>query len=78
MDIEPNTICRKSADQNEPNGNPKSKGKLLVILRGIMIKYTNGSKIVKKTKTRMQAFCENLPRSNYPMYGWLQNFRMRI
>ena len=25
----------------------------------------------EKTKTRMQSFCEKLPRSNYSMYGWL-------
>ena len=26
----------------------------------------------EKPKTRMQSFCENLSRRNYPMYGWLR------
>ena len=34
-----------------------------------MIKYTNGWDIAKKIKP--ECFQENLPKSNYPMYGWL-------
>ena len=39
------------------------------MLGDTMIKYTNGWDIAKKIKP--ECFQENLPKSNYPMYGWL-------
>ena len=69
IENECNIICRESTEQEQPNENPKSKRKSVIILGDSMIKHTNGWKIAKKTRTRMQSFCENLPRRNYPMYG---------
>ena len=66
IENESNTICRESAEQDQPNENPKSKRKSVIILGDSMIKHTNGWEIA-----RMQTFCENLPRSNYPMHGLL-------
>ena len=36
------TICRKSAEQDQSNKNPKSKRDLVIILGDSMIKHTNG------------------------------------
>ena len=63
-----NTICREFIEQDQPHENLKSKRKSVIILG----EYDQTHKRVgnsEKTKTRMQSFCENLPRSNYSMYG---------
>ena len=66
--INNNTTCRESTEWDQPNENPKSERKWVMILGDSMIKHTNEWEIAKKLK---QCFCEKLPRSNYPTYGWL-------
>ena len=68
IENEGNTICRKSAEQDQPNKNPKSKRDSVIILGDSMIKHKRMGNN-EKTKTRMQCFFEKLPRSNYSMYG---------
>ena len=50
IENEGNTICRKSAEQDQPNKNPKSKRDSVIILEDNMIKHTNGWEIAKKLK----------------------------
>ena len=42
IENEGNTICQKSAEQDQPNKNPKSKRGSVIILVDSMIKPTNG------------------------------------
>ena len=42
IENEGNTICWKSAEQDQPNKNSKSKRDSVIILGDSMIKYTNG------------------------------------
>ena len=57
-------ICRKYAEQDQPNKNPKSKRDSVIILGDCMIKHTNGWEIAKKLKSECKAFVRN-----YSMYG---------
>ena len=41
------TICRKSAEQDQPNENPKSKRDSVIILEDSIIKHTTGWEIAK-------------------------------
>ena len=52
--------------------NLKSKRKSVIVLGHKKNDQTH--KLIgnsEKNKTRMQSFHENLPKGNYPMYGWL-------
>ena len=55
------TICRKSAEQDQSNKNPKSKRDSVVILGDSTIKHTNGWEIAKKLKPECQVFVRNFP-----------------
>ena len=68
IENESNTICRESTKQDQLNENSKFKSKSVIILGDSMIKHKHMWNS-KKAKTKMQSFCENLPRSNYPMCG---------
>ena len=69
IENEVNTICQEPTKQDQPNEDPKSKRKLVIILGDSMIKQAKGWEIAEKLKTRMQSFCVNLPRRNCSMYG---------
>ena len=59
-----NTICRESSEQDKPNKNPKSKRKSVITL--VRRQYDQTHKQMgnsENTKTRVQSFCENFPRS---------------
>ena len=61
IENESNTICRKSAEQDQPNKNPKSKRDSVIILGDSMIKHTNGWEIAKKLKPECKVFVRNFP-----------------
>ena len=61
IENEGNTICRKSAEQDQPNKNPKSKRDSVIILGDSMIKHTNGWEIAKKLKPECKVFVRNFP-----------------
>ena len=69
IDNEGSTICRKSAEQDQPNKSPESKRDSVIILGDSMIKHTNGWEVAKKLKPECKVFIEKLPRSNYSIYG---------
>ena len=54
-------ICRKSAEQDQPNKNTKSKRDSVIILGDSMIKHTNGWEIAKKLKPECKVFVRNFP-----------------
>ena len=59
-----NTICRESSEQGKPNKNPKSERKSVITL--VKRQYDQTHKQMgnsENTKTRVQSFCENFPRS---------------
>ena len=58
---EANTICRKSAEQDQPNKNPKSERDSVIILGDSMIKHTNRWEIAKKLKPECKVFVRNFP-----------------
>ena len=68
IENEGNTMYRKSAEQDQPNKNPESKRDSVIILGDSMIKHKRMGNN-EKTKTRMQCFCEKLPRSSCSVYG---------
>ena len=63
IENEGNTICQKSAEQDQPNKNPKSKRGSVIILVDSMIKPTNGWEIAKKLKPKCKVCVRNFPRA---------------
>ena len=61
IENEGNTICWKSAEQDQPNKNPKSKRDSAIILGDSMIKHTSGWEIAKKLKSEYNVFVRNFP-----------------
>ena len=61
IENEGNSICRKSAKQDQPNKNPKSKRDSAIILGDSMIKHTNGWEIAEKLKPECKVFVRNVP-----------------
>ena len=67
IENEGNTKCRNSTEQDQSKENPKSKRDLAMILGDSQTHKRMGNS--EKSKTRMQIFCEKLPRRNYSMNG---------
>ena len=61
VENEGNTICRKSAEQDQPNKSPKSKRESVIILGDCMIKHINGWEIAKKLKQQCKVFVRDFP-----------------
>ena len=61
VENEGNTICRKSAEQDQPNKSPKSKRESVIILGDCMIKHINGWEIAKKLKPQCKVFVRDFP-----------------
>ena len=61
IENEGNIICRESTEQHQPNENPKSKRKSVIIVEDSMIKHTNRWEIAKKLKPKCKVFVRTFP-----------------
>ena len=61
IENEGNTICRISAEQDQPNKNPKSKRDQVKVLGDSIIKHRNGWEIAKTLKPECKVFVRNFP-----------------
>ena len=61
IENEGNIICRESTEQHQPNENPKSKRKSVIIVEDSMIKHTNRWEIAKKLKPECKVFVRTFP-----------------
>ena len=61
IENEGNIICWESTEQHQPNENPKSKRKSVIIVEDSMIKHTNRWEIAKKLKPECKVFVRTFP-----------------